>query len=121
MKIFKSSQANVVITPVLVPDVKDRNWDVITSDEIQKTAYEFITNLEDKSVNVNHEDWTDIEKAKFVESYIAPIDMNLWGWEIIVKWTWVVWIYLPDEVYKQAMDWEFGSVSMEWTWYVEKI
>ena len=120
MKIFKSSQANVVITPVLVPDVEDRNWDVITSDEIQKSAYEFIKNLNKKTINIDHQDWTDISWAEYVESYISPVDMNFWS-DVITKWTWVIWIKLPEDIYKQALNWDFWAVSMEWEWCVEKI
>ncbi len=120
-KFFKSATANVVITPVLVPDVEDRNWDVISSFEIQKTAYEFIENLSKKSVNIDHEDWTDIDWVKYVESYIVPVDMNFWEWEIITKGTWVVWIKLTEELYKQALEWEFTSVSMEWWWNSNEI
>jgi len=121
MKIFKSAVKNVIITPVLVPDTKDRNWDIITSEEIQKTAYEFIKNLDKKTINIDHESWTDVEWASFVESYIICKDTDFWDWEIIKKWTWVIWIKLPEDIYKQALNWDFWAVSMEWEWCVEKI
>ena len=120
-EIYKSAQANTVIVPVLVPDVEDRNWDIITQAEIQKTAYEFITNLEKKSVDIDHINGTDIEWAEFVESYIAPVDMELWENNIIKKGSWVVWIKLPEAIYKQALDWEFWAVSMDWRGEATKI
>ena len=115
-KIYKSAVKNVVIVPVLAPDEVDRNWDIIDETEITKTAYEFIKNLNSKTVNLDHEDWTDLNWAEYVESYIAPIDLNFWDWDLILKWTWLVWIYLPDEIYKQAIDWAFSWISMEWYW-----
>jgi len=112
-KFFKSAITNTIIVPVLTPDLVDKNWDLITADEIQKTAYEFILNLEKKSVNIDHEDGTDIEDAKFVESFIAPVDLNFWDWNIIVKGSWLVWIQLPEAIYKEALKWNFTAVSME--------
>lgn len=47
---------NTVTYVVLVPDQTDRNGDIISADEIIKTAHEFMLNLNTKTVNINHED-----------------------------------------------------------------
>lgn len=70
---------------VLTPDIEDRNWDVITTDEIIKTAHDFGANMQNKFLNIDHEDNTQIEKSKyqFVENFIAPNDIIVW--DTIVK------------------------------------
>ena len=62
----------------------DRNGDIITDVEITKTAHDFVKNLGDKAVNVDHEEETDLETAEFVESFIAPVDIQV-GLETIPK------------------------------------
>jgi len=110
MEILKTSDKhNTILFVALEPDEVDRNGDKISTDEIHKTAYEFMQNLSVKKVNVNHLDDTDINDAKFVESYI----LNETRWEV-KKWSWIVWIKFPEKIYKQFMDGEFVWISIEW-------
>ena len=111
-KIKKSSIANVVIVPVLIPDEEDLNGDIITADEIQKTAYEFIENLASKEVNIDHTT-EEVKDSVFVESYIAPVDLDFGDGEIIPRGSWIVGIKLSDEYYAMALNGEFVGVSME--------
>ena len=39
-------------------------------------------NLQEKSVNVDHKEKTDIESAHFVESYLTLVDME-WNGDVI--------------------------------------
>lgn len=117
MQIYKSKIENIIVVPLLVPDDVDRNWQKITEEEIRKSSAEFIENIKDKKVNIGHRDWTDIDWAKFVGSYIAPIDMKFEKWEI-KAWTWIVDIRLPAEIYKNIKKWDFSGVSIEWFWQV---
>jgi hypothetical protein len=50
---------------------------MISEDEITKTAHDFVKNLNKKAVNVDHEDDTDIKTAEFVESFIAPVEIEV--------------------------------------------
>jgi hypothetical protein len=111
-KIKKSSIANVVVVPVLIPDEEDLNGDIISSEEIQKTAYEFIENLASKEVNIDHTT-EEVKDAEFVESYIAPIDLDFGDGETVPKGSWIVGIKLSDKFYEMAMSGEFVGVSME--------
>ena len=65
-----TTKYNTILFVALEPDEIDRNGDKITVEEIHKAAYEFMYNLSVKKVNVNHLDNTDIDEARFVESYI---------------------------------------------------
>lgn len=112
----KIETQNTVLFIALVPNEEDWNGDVITAEEIKKTAYEFMLNLQNKKVNVNHEDDTEIETAHFVESYLTLFDMDWWDDDNIPAWTWIVWIQFDDETYQKIIDWEFVGISIEWVW-----
>lgn len=120
MKIYKTDKShNTATFVVLEPDSVDRNWDKISENEIIKTAHEFMFNLDKKWVNVNHEKGTDVSSVFFVESFVAPVDIES-GAEIIKKWSWLVGMKFPEEIYKKVLSWDIVWISMEWSWF-EKI
>ncbi len=75
--IQKNTSHQTATFVILEPDVEDLNGDVISAHEIVKTAHEFMYNLENKTVNANHENGTDMRDVVFVESWISPVDLNL--------------------------------------------
>jgi hypothetical protein len=78
MQIIKTDNScNTILFVALVPLEIDRNGDSITEQEITKTAHEFVRNLSKKAVNVDHESDTDIANADFVESFIAPVEIQV--------------------------------------------
>lgn len=114
MKIIKTDNGfNTVLFVALTPEETDRNWDVITVEEITKTAHDFVRNLTKKAVNVDHQDDTEIETAEFVESFIAPVDIAV-GLETIPEWSWVVGIKFDDTTYQAIKDGDFVGISIEW-------
>ena len=113
MQIIKTNNGfNTVLFVALVPMEVDRNGDIITEDEVTKTAHDFVRNLAKKKVNVDHQDGTDIVTAEFVESFIAPVAIQVWL-ETIPKWSWVVGIKFDDETYEAVKNGEFVWVSIE--------
>lgn len=65
IKLLKTDDKHKTVSfCVLTPDIEDRNWDVITSEEIIKTADDFGANMQNKFLNIDHEDNTEIEKIK---------------------------------------------------------
>ena len=113
MQIIKTENSfNTVLFVALVPFEIDRNGDIITDIEITKTAHEFMTNLSRKTVNVDHEDNTEIRTAEFVESFIAPVDIPIW-FETIPKWCWIIWIKFDDDTYKAIQDGDFVGISIQ--------
>lgn len=113
MHIIKTDNSfNTVLFVALVPLEIDRNGDMITEDEITKTAHDFVRNLNKKAVNVDHEEETDIKNAEFVESFIAPVDIPV-GLETIPKGAWVVGIKFDDDTYKAIQDGDFVGISIE--------
>jgi hypothetical protein len=73
--IRKTVSFNTVLFVALVPDKEDRNGDIISADEIVKTAHKFMSDLQNKAVNIDHTDEL-VEDAQFVESYINLNDDN---------------------------------------------
>ena len=68
---------------ILTPDIEDRNWDVITSEEIIKTAHDFGANMQNKFLNIDDEDNTEIEKSKyqFVKNFWIRL-VDIWSYLI---------------------------------------
>lgn len=113
MQIIKTDNGfNTVLFVALVPFEIDRNGDIITEEEITKTAHDFVRNLSKKKVNVDHEKDTDIQTAEFVESFVAPVTIPV-GLETIPKGSWVVGIKFDDETYQKIQDGEFVGISIE--------
>lgn len=77
--IFKTAVDHQTVTYVaLVPDVKDLNGDIISKDEVIKTAHEFMVNIQDKYVNEDHVKGSNKPDTAyaFVESYILPVSIK---------------------------------------------
>ena len=118
MKIVKTSDKHKTITfAVLVPNEEDRNWDIISEDEIIKTAHEFWKCMCEKYLNIDHDGrlWIDKDQYDFVENFVLPQDMG-----DLPKWTWLLWIkFKDDELYQAVKNWEFVWISMEGYMIVE--
>lgn len=121
IKLLKTNDIHKTVSfCILVPDEEDRNGDVISEDEIIKTAHDFGAKMWEKFLNIDHKDDTHIDKTKFVyvENFIAPNDIIVWD-NIVKKGSWYVWVkFLDDELYKAVKSWEFVWVSMEWYFIV---
>lgn len=113
-QLFKTQWHNTVVFAVLVPNEIDRNGDYITVDEITKTAHNFVINLHEKKVNIDHQKGTDIPTAQFVESYIAPVDISVDDTNVIPQWSRMVGIKFDDDMYQAILNGEYIGVSMEW-------
>lgn len=101
---------------VLTPNIEDRNGDIISADEIIKTAHDFWANMNEKFLNIDHKDDTHIKKSEyvFVENFIAPADIIIWE-NIVKKWSWYVWIkFINEKLYEMVKSGDFVWVSMEW-------
>ena len=116
----KIASLNTVLFIALVPDEVDGNGDIISADEIKKAAYEFMLNLQEKKVNINHEEDTEIASAHFVESYLTLFDMER-GDGVIPQWTWILWIQFDDETYEKIQNEDFVWISIEGLWKYEKL
>lgn len=116
IKLLKTNDTHKTVSfCILVPDEIDRNGDIISEDEIIKTAHDFWANMSEKFLNIDHKDDTHIDKENFiyVENFIAPNDIIVWE-NIVKKWSWYVGVkFLNDQLYEDVKSWEFVWVSME--------
>ena len=111
--IKKIESQNTALFIALVPDEVDLNGDKISAEEIKKAAYEFMKNLQDKAVNIDHEEKTNIETAHFVESYLTLVDMERNG-DTIPQWTWIVGIQFDEDTFEKVQEGDFIWISIEW-------
>jgi len=116
MRILKTDQAHQTATfVVLEPETVDRNGDLIHEDDIIKTAHEFVRNLHEKYVNVNHQPDTKLQDVEFVESFVLPEDLVISN-SAIKKGSWLVGFhFLSTELWDQVLSGEIVGVSMEGT------
>jgi hypothetical protein len=115
--IVKTSIIHYTVTyVVLEPDVEDLNGDIISKDEIIKTAHEFVINLSAKSINVDHEDGKEVEpeEARIVESYVTPVSIETDG-GIISAGSRLVAIKFSPTMYEKVIAGEFVGVSLQGT------
>lgn len=117
--ISKNEWLNTILFVALVPDEIDRNWDIISEFEITKTAHEFMTNLQEKNIDIDHNPENTLDDFKFVESFISQNEIILENWNIIPKWSWVVWIKFEPEIYQKFVSWEYIWISIFWVWKYE--
>lgn len=118
MRLVKSeNKHNTILFVVLAPSIPDRNGDYIEIDDITKTAHEFMINLNEKKINVDHEEGTDIdeEEYNFVESYIMPCDFEVSEGLVIPMGSWILGIKFSDGLYKDILNGEYIGISMEGT------
>lgn len=120
-RIIKTETSNQTATFVILePWVVDLNGQEISEQEIINTAHEFMMNIPEKYVNINHTKDTEQDDVIFVESYVSPIDMEIAD-ETIKKWSWLVaFKFLSADKWQMLLDGEITGVSMEGTGYVEK-
>jgi hypothetical protein len=113
-RIIKTETTNQTATFVILePGVIDLNGQEISEEEIIKTAHEFVINLTDKYVNVDHTKNTAQDDVIFVESYVSPVDMEI-STETIKKGTWLVaFKFLSADKWQMLLDGDITGVSME--------
>lgn len=98
---------HIVLGVVLQPGIPDLQNDIITAEEIEKTAHRYLA--ESRITGFRHQEALD---AVIVESYI--VRENTWfNDEQILKGSWIVAMKILDEtVWKGVMDGIYNSFSI---------
>lgn len=103
-----SSERRLVYGEVLVPDVEDSQGDVVSPEEIEKAAHEYLRNF--RLVGDTHE---TLAPAEVVESYIAPVDFTPEGGDLIRKGSWVMVVKIhSDEMWEEVKKGEYTGFSI---------
>lgn len=123
IRLLKTETHNTITFVALEPDVEDNNWDIASHDEVIKACHTFMINMQENWVtaNINHVENTDIDvsDARFVESYILPMDMDFEE-GTVSKWSWLVAIKFSDTLFDKIIAWEIIGISIE-GWYQKEI
>ena len=111
IRIAKADKAKqIVYGLVYEPDVKDAHGDTMTADEIEKAAHGFMERQNTYNIDKQHD--LDADKGYVVESYIAPVDMEL-GDQEIKKGSWVAGVKVTDaDTWVQVEKGEITGFSM---------
>lgn len=102
IKIKKGQELRYVLGVVLEPDTIDATrtdetiGDVYNEEEVRKAAHYFLANYKGKGNDFMH-DGKDRENLKIVESYIAPVEMELNG-QKVKKGSWLMATLVLDDV-----------------------
>lgn len=92
VKITKSDEERqLVYGVVLEPEVIDAHYDVVSVDEIESAAHNYL--IKSRMVGDQH---NKPAKADIVESYIAPTDLNIGG-QHVRKGSWVMVTRIHDQ------------------------
>lgn len=101
---------------VYEPDVEDVHGDYMDAETIEKAAHGFMADYQ--QIDKQHDFTTNA--GKVVESYVAPVDMNI-GDTTITKGTWVLVTKATDEMWESIQKGEFTGYSLAGTAQVEEV
>jgi len=87
-------EKHIIYGVVYAPNKTDTQHDQMTEAEIEKMAHGFL--IRSMTIDRQHQEELPAEKATPVESYIAPVDMNIGG-KAIMKGSWVLATWVPDD------------------------
>lgn len=104
-----ADEKRLIMAVAMEPGVVDAHGEHTDAEDIESAAHGFL--LGERGINVEH--MGDNVAAGVVESFIAPIAMELGGHPVL-KGSWVVGIHLTDDaLWKRAKAGDFGGVSVE--------
>ncbi len=118
MLLLKANDSHqTAIFVVLEPETIDRNGDIVSVDTITEACHDFMLNLEEKAVNLNHEKNTDIPELQFVENYILPMDLEGTDGDgkdyVISAGSWMIGIKFSDSLWEKLVEGSFTGISLE--------
>ncbi|MED1954917.1 XkdF-like putative serine protease domain-containing protein [Brevibacillus centrosporus] len=111
IRIAKADKAKQIVYGVVYePDEFDAHDDSMTVEEIEKAAHGFMERQNTYNIDKQHD--LDADKGYVVESYIAPVDMEL-GDQEIKKGSWVAGVkVIDDDTWAQIEKGEITGFSM---------
>lgn len=96
--IFKAQEIGdrrLVTGPVLIPNVVDGHLDVISYEDVEWAAHNFLKSYNEATqIAYMHNDFS--RTLALVESYIAPCDLEING-KTVIKGTWVIVVQVLDD------------------------
>lgn len=106
--VYKNDEKRIVYGPVLVPDEKDSDDDVVTAEHIETVAHKFVE--EYGNVDLMH---SLNNVGRLVESYILPTDLEVDENLTVPKGSWMMGVRVTDDDTWQAVkDKKLGGFSI---------
>jgi len=103
----RDDDKQLVTGVVLEPEVEDAHGDVISVEEVEKAAHNFMR--ESRVIGLQHKEQGP---AEVVESFITKEEMNIGG-EKVVKGAWVMTVKVHDvDIWKAVKSGEFTGFSI---------
>jgi hypothetical protein len=106
-----AEQKRITYGVVLEPDIEDLQGDIVSADDIEKAAHDWMANS--RAAGLMHKDL--IPGAKVVESYTAPADLDFetpTGVERVKKGSWVLAMQWPTSIWKRITSGELTGYSV---------
>lgn len=100
-------ELQVVYAEVYAPGRPDAQGEYMSKESIQKACHEFAKSGRMRQIDIQHDN-TLVEGACVVESFVAREDDP-----VFIPGSWVVGMYLPDEVWAKVKKGELNGFSME--------
>lgn len=105
----KDEAKQVVVAPVLVPGKPDREGDIVSKENIEEVAHDYLATH--RLVDEQH-DGIDRAGHAVVESYIAPHELDFGG-GTVREGTWMAAIKLGDEAWARVESGELTGFSIQ--------
>lgn len=120
LKAEEAGDRRLVTGPVLIPDTVDAQGHTVSAEEIERAAHNFLINYNEATqIAYMHKDFK--RPLALVESWIAPIDLELNG-RSVVKGTWIVTVkVLDDDTWAAVKKGEIQGFSIGGTAFVEDL
>jgi hypothetical protein len=96
--VFKNDEKRIVYGPVLIPDEPDTDDDVVTAEQIETVAHNFVE--EYGNIDLMH---SLNNVGKMIESYILPMDLELENDVIVPKGSWMLGVRVTNDDSWQAV------------------
>jgi len=108
MRLLKADQEKqYVLGVVLEPDTVDTQGDIVSADEIERAAHQFM--VESRVVGKDHRERAD---AEVVDSFVTPVDFAING-EQIKRGSWLLGVHIKDpELWKAVKEGKYTSFSI---------
>lgn len=109
IQIRKTEDEQFVLGIVLEPEEEDTQQDVISEEEIRKTAHQFMRDF--RQIGLMHRQLIT-EKVAILESFVAPVAFDI-GKEHVKKGTWLLGLFIGDlSLWGQVKRGELDAMSI---------
>jgi len=109
-----ADEQRLVYGVVLIPELADSQGDIVSAEEIEQTAHRFLVSYRQQGIQHVGEPIPSIE---VVESYIAPVQMEIAG-RMVPQGSWVMVSKINDpEIWQMVKDGLLAGFSIQGTAY----